>query len=550
MTGGLEKGELDYILACIADPSIFAREALGLNLTKKQQQILRSVFRNKVTAVRAPSSLGKSFIAGVAVTSWSQLFCPSTAVTTAPGERQLKDNIWQDIATIRNQAKAPLKGKLSSLRMVIDEDAKWFAEGFTTGDYNAAAAKKMEGYHNEHVLVVVEEASAVSDIVFDSVDKLMVQPHCHLLMIGNPDFASGRFYRAFEDRDAVTFSMDFRDSPNICECEEENEDLIPFREAFEDRGMHLRWESKVVSPHFLTLDWCIKQLKDRGPEDPFCQIYVFGSFPDSSDEQMFSEKLITRAMDGEEPEPTDSDNGNIVQVGLDVAHGGDANVSMVRDGMQMECGFRDHVADHTSTRRKAQHLVKKINADALVIDATGEGSGPADELMDWAYREENVKTEVVRFSFGGSAQEPEKYYDAGTEAYFWLRDYMRQGGKLPNDADLKKDLRAVRWTFQKRGGEIVHKLLSKKQRKKLAGGKSPDEADACALATYPLSFLYIDEELEDDGAPVKMEMGGRREDDNLTSRGNQSVRDMIGSSSGGPSSMPASLIDDGDDLGC
>jgi hypothetical protein len=48
-------------------PGLYAKERLNLNLTGAQIQILYSILNNRRTAVKAHHSLGKTFIAAVAL---------------------------------------------------------------------------------------------------------------------------------------------------------------------------------------------------------------------------------------------------------------------------------------------------------------------------------------------------------------------------------------------------------------------------------------------------------------------------------------------------
>src|SRR5690349_20529145 len=79
----------------------FAREALGVNLDKEQEAILRSVQTNPRTSVSSGTARGKDFITAVAsicflylTPRWSksgELIANTKVALTAPTDRQVKN---------------------------------------------------------------------------------------------------------------------------------------------------------------------------------------------------------------------------------------------------------------------------------------------------------------------------------------------------------------------------------------------------------------------------------------------------------------------------
>jgi len=80
------------------DPVGFSRDILGDTLWNKQEEILRSVWENKKTAVQSANNIGKTFIASRAAIAWLNVFEDSKVITTAaPPERQIKDLLWGEM---------------------------------------------------------------------------------------------------------------------------------------------------------------------------------------------------------------------------------------------------------------------------------------------------------------------------------------------------------------------------------------------------------------------------------------------------------------------
>lgn len=65
---------------------------------------------------------------------------------------------------------------------------EWFAVPRT-----ATNPEALQGFHSEHVLYIIDEASGVSDKVFETVLGAMTGEDAKLLMMGKPDKAVGIF---------------------------------------------------------------------------------------------------------------------------------------------------------------------------------------------------------------------------------------------------------------------------------------------------------------------------------------------------------------------
>src|SRR5437588_9477106 len=79
-------------------PHLFVRDILGANTWHMQDEIVKSVFKYKTTAVKTCNAVGKSFIAARIVVSFLTLLPGSVVVTTAPTWRQVTDVLWREIA--------------------------------------------------------------------------------------------------------------------------------------------------------------------------------------------------------------------------------------------------------------------------------------------------------------------------------------------------------------------------------------------------------------------------------------------------------------------
>lgn len=190
-------------------------------------------------------------------------------------------------------------------------------------------------------------------------------------------------------------------------------------------------------------------------------------FTASGDDQVISladvEESAQRAY-----KPNDFDYAPVI-IGVDPARFGDDRSTIVRrQGLQVFDPIVINGIDNMALAAKVASEIVKHKPDAVFIDA-GNGSGVIDRLRQLGH-------DVVEVHFGGKADQA-MYANKAAEMLFTLRDWMRAGGAIPNNQDLKQDL-AVRVYWYDNANRIV---LEPKADVKKRGMPSPDLADAMAL---------------------------------------------------------------------
>ena len=172
-------------------------------------------------------------------------------------------------------------------------------------------------------------------------------------------------------------------------------------------------------------------------------------------------------------------------LGIDPARfGDDRSVVFRRQGRQ---GFKPIVyrgIDNMDLAARIANLIEEHNPDAVFCDA-GAGSGVIDRLRQLSY-------DVIEIPFGGKATKPEQYINRRTEMWWLMKQWIEEGGAIPNDTALKQELATPIYWYDNVGRKV---LESKDQiKKRLQGAGSPDLADALAL-TFALPVAK--KEMED-----------------------------------------------------
>lgn len=446
------------------DPVWFVNEVLKAKPWNKQVEILQSVRDHPRTAVRSCHGIGKSFTAGQVILWFLYAFPYSIVLSTAPTWRQVEKLIWKEVRASYRRAKVPLGGnilpKSPEIQIIQDE---WYAAGLSTNEPD-----RFQGFHEENILVVVDEAAGVPEDIFEAIEGVLTSGNARLLLLGNPTNTSGTFYKAFKGDGWNTISISAFDTPNFTEFGVTEDDIADGT-----------WESKITNvlpnPKLITPEWVADKYKRWGPESPAYQARVKGQFPEQGDDTLIPLSWIEAAMERwHEMEP-----GKPSELGVDVARfGNDKSVIAARHGAKVVEITDYSKQDTMETAGKVIVAKRRHNPNAIKVDVIGLGSGVVDRL-----NEQGVV--VSGINVAESPNDPEQFNNLRSEVWWNLRERLDPNpannpepiGLPPND-DLLTDLSGIKYRINSRGQIVVE---SKEEMKKRLG-HSPDYGDAVALA--------------------------------------------------------------------
>lgn len=450
------------------DPEWWVRTVLGHNPWEKQIEILESVRDNRITAVKSCHGAGKSFSAADVALWYLYTHRPSIVLTTAPTDRQVKGILWKEIRKTYQRSVYPLGGDMLTQELKLDAD--WFAWGFTAPDYDP---DRFQGFHEIHILVVVDEASGVSEEIFEGIDGVLTSEHARLLMIGNPTNPSGRFAKAFKSTGVSKISISAFDTPNFTEFDITEQDII-----------RNTWEEKIFgelpAPYLVTPRWVSDRLRDWGETSPLYLSRIKAQFPAQSDDTLIPLHLIEAAVD------RNLTPGDPSELGVDVARfGADETVIIHRSGPVARIIKTLPKCDTMELTGHVVHAIRETNASAAKIDAVGVGAGVLDRLVE-------LNLPAADMQSGGASIDPEKYKNARAEWWWGLRTRFEEGDiDIENDEILISQLANIKYKITSRG-QI---LIESKEEMKKRGLPSPDRADTLMLVfaeprPVPVKRLY------------------------------------------------------------
>jgi len=200
------------------DPIGFYTDVLGIpekHIWSGLTRVAESVRDNQLTAVPAGHSVSKTFGGGRSVVWFKSVYQPSTVITTAPSDNQVRNQLWREIHAAYAGARVPLGGKMTTLQWDVKPNAdllktlppearenweKNFAIGFSTSPDSATEhATKMQGWHNEWLYILIDEAAAIIPQIWRTImEGLVTNAKVKVLAIGNPTDPNSEFAKACE----------------------------------------------------------------------------------------------------------------------------------------------------------------------------------------------------------------------------------------------------------------------------------------------------------------------------------------------------------------
>lgn len=166
-------------------------------------------------------------------------------------------------------------------------------------------------------------------------------------------------------------------------------------------------------------------------------------------------------------------------LGVDVAwKGGDRSVIFPRRGLQAWRPIVVQGIDENTFARKVADEIARWGADMTFVDNTGGYGGEVVSRL----RETGHQVQGVVVSTSASSP---RFKNLRAEMWWKMKDWVRDGGSLPDDGQLEKELSSV--TYHNDNAANVVQLQSKDEIRETIGC-SPDLADALALTfSFPVA---------------------------------------------------------------
>lgn len=439
-------------------PAEFFEDIIGIVPDTWQRDVLNDLQRSNRVSVRSGQGVGKTALEAGAILWFLTCRPYARVVATAPTMQQLYDVLWPETAKWLSSSKIRdlLKWTKTKIYM-LGEEERWFATART-----AVKPENMQGFHEDHMLFIVDEASGVADPIMEAILGTLTGADNKLLMCGNPTKLEGAFYDSHtSDRDKYScHKVDSRKSNRT------NKDSIEML------------------------------IRKYGVDSDVVRVRVYGEFPKRSQDALIALETVELAMDNEIP-VEEINNVRTLNIGCDVARfGDDSTVITPRIGMMVfepvKLSKRDTmetVGEIITVFRNYKKRYPGIQDCKIKVDDTGVGGGVTDRLKEVA-KEQNMPLKVFPVNNGATATD-EFYFNLGAQLWGHMKDLLEenmsaniQGGEtvlqLPKSDELTKELISRKYKMSSKG-KIQ---LERKEEMKKRGLGSPDMADSLALCLY------------------------------------------------------------------
>jgi len=356
-------------------------------------------------------------------------------LTTGKSFRQVKEQLWREIRTAHSQAKIPIGGNATQTNLELGDD--WFALGFSTDEPD-----RITGFHNKHVLVIVDEGSGVPDEVYGAIENPLAAGFTRLLLLGNPTQGTGKLKDSFTSPLYKNFHISAFDTP-----------------SFTGEGDY---------PFLINKEYAEQKKLEWGEDNPLYEVYIKGDFPSGETDRLIPFGLAEASIN-REVKPDDLD---IIAIGVDTARfGDDENALYVRQGNKVIDSLFWRKSDTEANIGRVAHKIREYGTSVVNIDE-GYNPGVVDGLRGLGIKVRGV-------SFQGKARDSKTFANIRAEMYWGLAEIFKTGIiQIPDDKKLLKQLTDIKKKPLNRYDQII---IESKDEMKSRGLKSPDRADALAL---------------------------------------------------------------------
>lgn len=449
-------------------PVRLVREVFGATPDPWQEEALHAYGGGtKRISIRSCHRVGKGALA-----SWiagHQLLCkfPQKTLFTAPTAPQLFDSLYAEFIMWMKRLPETVQSLFEFKADHVELRAAPEESFLTARTARAETPEAMAGLHSLHTSLIIDEASAVPDPVFQSLLGSLAGKHAQMILTSNPTRTSGYFFQTHHKNKARwhTIHVSYEMSPRV------DKDFV------EDIAETYGRDSNVF------------------------RVRCLGEFPTSDLDKIIPWELITAA----QKRPIVMRPDLLEIWGLDVARFGDDANALVRRNklgvlpMLETWSGRDLMQTAGRVKAKWDELPQSKRPEEILIDDIGLGGGVVDRLSEQGLPVRGINVSEL-------AAINDRYRNLRTELWFRGRDWLAgRDRSLPSSCEcescqrnpqkdhavtLATELALVGFDYTS-GGKIIAEPKSdiKKQ-----GFGSPNLADAflLTLASEPAMLLHGD----------------------------------------------------------
>jgi hypothetical protein len=439
---------------------------------------------HRIVGVEAATGTGKTYMLARIVYWFLDCFPRSLVVTTAPTQPQLKLGVWSEISKLMHRIKkAHPKAGLYSMRLMMEDKIAqfrsstaeyeedffdgWQAVAYVTGSgADEVSAVKARGLHREFMLILLEEASGMSNAIVNAFQNTCTGQYNYIFAVGNPNNKSDSLNVLVSQANTKHFRVSAYDHPNI-----------------------------VLQKELISGAVTQASINDRksvyGEDSRLYQAMVRGICPDQAFNALINSKWLDDAVFADIPDDS-SENA----AGVDVAASENGDKGAIAYGkrnrlkhiQEFSCPSASHLAYNLMGKMATYNIPTLLDYNVMPeyvgIDSVGVGTATVETFNDNGYDVTALsggqwKETIPSDRFSGEPMW--RFLNLRSQMYYKLREDLRLGLIALDIADktvlysLRRELLAINYT-----SDTSISIESKEAIKRKLGGKSPNMADALA----------------------------------------------------------------------
>lgn len=466
------------------------------------QKVFEALANKEWCGVESATGVGKTFLLPRVMFWFLDTFPNSLVITTAPKKDQLRKVLWNEVANAYAKFKAirPFS-ELLTLNLTVDGRSKTInmkknAFGVLERDLSSVgheaigivagvgageeSATKMQGFHRENMLFIVEEGAGVHQAVMTAIVNTCTAKNNLILVVGNPDNELDALHRFCTKERVRHIRISAYDHPNVV-------------------------TKRVIISGAIEADNLEDRRKEYGEDSPIFKSRGRGIAPTEATDSLIKSLYFDQCCEGTDlfiKAGITIDTHCFNAVGVDVANSERGDMAalawgernMLTELQEFQCPNATHLAYnlifddlYLAQKDYSRYGTRKVpdnnmTANCIGVDGVGIGVATVNALYDNGYPCISLQGGQLAYAIRTGLQGEDLYSFVSLRAqmYYEAREDLRTGRLIISSKihrrtvkQLKQELVVVKYKLQ--GGKI--KVESKEEIKKRLG-KSPNLADA------------------------------------------------------------------------
>jgi phage terminase large subunit len=443
------------------DPRRFPREAFDPPFEPEawHDDVLSAFPHEDRIAMRSGNGVGKTFLLALLILLFAVTRYPYKIPCTAPSAAQLSSALWPELGKLYRRLHPALRRmlRLTSDRLeLVSSEGTSFAEARTS---RADQPEALQGFHEDNLLFIVDEASGVPDIVFAVGAGSLSTRGAKIVLAGNPTRTSGYFFDAFHPKP----------------------------------GQRPWWIKQISGFDSSRVDpsWIEEMKAQYGEDSEEYAVRVEGNFPRSDSFSFFPKHLVEQAV--QRRALIELFPGPVVW-GVDVGWQGDRSAVAKRMGSHLLepvtwWAKLDTMETVGRVMRMYDETPRHMQPKEILVDVIGIGAGVYSRL-----KEQGLPAQPVNVS--KTAEDTGQYPLVRQELYGRAREWLSlTDSTLPDDVELITEMNHLQGKMQSNGRIYPESKTDMKGRKL----RSPDILEswiltfAASTRWYRASLRLVDE---------------------------------------------------------